>query len=181
LAIDEAEPSGSEVVTNEGDDFFVPGEGSISAQISGVDIFDALRAHQLTINNPVRANEQQLYSFNVADLPQAGVVIGGLMGGVDVHGDLHKKFNWGGTAGTGPVVDVPEMALSWTYKSDIELDTGVYSSMTVAIPQASGQLQPYANQGQTLVRTAIALNMLDLSGSEPITITLINDHASYAA
>jgi hypothetical protein len=179
MALSEAQSAGSETVTTDTNVPFMPNSGSLTLTVSATNIVAACKSNEMVIANPLSRDENFLFSFGNADLPQTGMSITGTIGDIDISYDLYKRLHWGGTSGTGIVNTPVEGALSYTYQSAVNISgAAVPYSLNVSVPTAMITMGQFQAQDDNLVRGALTWEMVD-TGTEPITITLSNGQAAY--
>ena len=184
LGLQESDAAGTEATVAEPNRLLSQATGSFtltSSDITPATIGTPIE-HLLTIDNPLDEEEQELHSFHRADLAPTGQDVTGELRNLTWGEDIFKEFVYGGSAGTEPVIEIPEAALAWSFTSpgNISDDIPVPHSVSTAIAVAQVMMQPFDVTGGGKIRYNAAYEMLDRSSAEPITITVVNDHPSYA-
>jgi hypothetical protein len=173
---------GTETDTNEVPQMILATDGTLTATVGGTALVSTIRGLEFTITNPIYTDDHRLFYPNRIDLPQLGVAATGRLTGVDVDETLYNKLYRNGATSGSPSLLIPKMNLVWKFESPENI-TGqaVPYSLQVTIPNAEVEMTPIASSGRNLIRTALSFNMPDAeSGTEPITIVLVNTFASYA-
>lgn len=173
---------GTETSTNEPNKLITATDGALTAEIDGEPIVTdmKIRSSRFQIANPLYVEEVNLFSAERVDLPQLGMAVNGSLGGVDVSRQLWDKMYRSGNTSGSPTLIVPSMNLAYTYESPANIPTGaVPYSITVEVPNAEVRMTPYSASGRNLIRCNLEWVMYD-DGSEPLTIKLTNEKASYS-
>jgi hypothetical protein len=184
LALDEEDAAGTETVTQDPDSLFTQAKGSftitssdLTAATIGVPI-----EHQMTIDNPLSEEEQELHSFKRAGLSPQGMEINGELRRLVWSEAAFKEFIRGSATGTEPVITIPEAQLTWEWQTAVNMpNLSVPYSVTIDIAYATVHMQA-VNVGseQGTVRYNATYEMLDRQTAAPITITIANTWPSYA-
>lgn len=177
----EGDADGGETCTADEDVPLVPTAGQFSATVGGSVITSKVLSSRLQINNPMATNEQPLFSgLNRSDLPQLGIVVSGMLGGIDVSEDIYDRLIRGGVGGTSPVATIPEMVLSYTFESaEVIPGCSVPYSFKLDIPACEARLQPFGSAGANLIRCNIRWRMKFDPGQQPVTLTVVNEEATH--
>jgi hypothetical protein len=181
VALGVTDSAGTESSADETDTLIIPTDGTLSAQISAVDLFTTIRGMRIQIVNPLYTEEVSLFSSARSDLPQLGMAVSGVASGIDVTETIWDKMIRNGASSGSPSMVIPELSLVFKYESPTNI-TGddVPYSIQFTIPTAEVRLTPYAASGRNLIRCAMQWNMKDLSsGVEPISIEIVNEVTTY--
>jgi hypothetical protein len=181
LGITMAAAAGTETQTAETDVLLSQTTGSLSFKVSSVELVSGCRSHVLTIAQALADDDQYIHSFTRGDFPVTGLNVTGSLRDVDISYNLYKKLRWGGTAGTGPVVAIPnaDITYSWASPANIGVGAAYPYLFEVDIPAALLTLSNFQASGADLVRCNIDYQMLDNATTEPITIKLRNLKVGY--
>lgn len=172
---------GSPTKTAEVADQLLPTIGSFVATIGGVAISSILRGVKVDLENEFDEEDFILFQTARNDRPQTNVKASGSLVGLDFTANLYKKLNWGGTAGTAPSLTIPTGPLSLTFNSAAFIPTTsqVYS-ITIAMSSVDFTAPTdIAAQDKNLQRLDVGWEAND--ATQPVTVTLIDNVASYAA
>jgi hypothetical protein len=173
---------GTETSTDEPDYLITATDGMMSAEIDGVPILTdmKIRSSRLQVMNPLDISDVTLFSPERYDLPQLGVTVNGALGGVDVGKTLWNKMYRNGASTGSPSLIIPSMDLSFKFESPANIPpaAAVPYSIQVDVPKAEVRMTPFEANDRNLIRCNLEWVMID-DGAEPITITLVNDKATY--
>lgn len=178
----EGNATGSETKVAEVNTLLKPNTGSITFEVGGSGITTTYRGNQMTIAQQLDRDERVLHSSGRAGLSRLSIDATGTLQGIDI--DLGTYAHWKalkrGGAGTSPSLSSVTGLLTWQFTSADNISgAAVPYSLTTSIAAAAyDMVSPNAN-GQDLIRGDITWQMID-SSTPPITITLVNDQASYA-
>lgn len=181
MAVDIDDSAGTETSDDEPGYLITATDGSLTAEIDSTPIVSnmKIRSSRLSIKNPLDVSDVTLFSPERADLPQLGITADGSLMGIDVSETLWEKLYRGGASSGSPSLVIPEMDLSFKYESPSNIPTGAIPfSFQVEVPKAEVRMTRYMPSGRNLIRCGLEWLMRD-DGSEPITITLCNDRATY--
>lgn len=183
LGLTEGNATGSETKVAEIDTLISTKTGSLSFAIAGNTVTSPIRGNQLTIAQELDREDKVLHQSGRADLPQQSIDLSGTLQGIDIdHNDyeIYRRIKRGGMAATAPTLTAVTGALSFTYESAGNISgAAVPYRLTVAFPTVEYNIvSPNAN-GRDLIRADVSYAMIDDSAT-PVTITLVNDQASYA-
>jgi len=138
------------------------------------------QGYAFNIANPLDAEDQQQHSAGRADLDPTGFGIEGSLQGLVFSKDAYGELTHGSAAGTAAAIAIPEAILTWNWES-VGFVTGTTKyKCTILMPTVQARLREMETGRGGKVRYAMRWRMLDLVAGSPITITLINGHASYA-
>lgn len=173
--------AGTPTRTAEVADQFLPTEGSFAATIGGVAITSVLRGLKLDIENEFDEEDYVLFQTSRNDRLQTNAKASGTLGGIDFSAALYKKLNYGGTGGTAPSLVIPTGPVSFTYRSAANIpSTAQPYSISIVMSSTNFTLpSDVAANDKDLIRLDAAFTVND--DTEPLTVTLINNVASYAA
>lgn len=161
----------------------LPSIGSVTATVNSTALVSRVRGLTFELTNEFDEEEIALFETARADLPINGAGIQGAIQGIDVDFDTYKKVIRGGTSGTAPSLSALTGSLIYEYKSavNIGVSTTPYS-LKIEMPSVEFRMPDEAIEanGQDQIRFDIEYMMID-NVTTPITITLVNDTASYAA
>lgn len=177
--IDEAASTGSETVTSESNNRIIPPTGTLTY---GALALGLPRAHTITLTRPVDVTDQKQHTYGLADLPETGFEINGVLEGVDMPFNTYKKLAWGGTSGTAPSMPAVTDSLTVRWESAALIAGAVVPfSFQMALTKAEFRLagSPRA-QGSDIVRCNINYAMIDDVAGAPVTFTLINSVTAYS-
>ena len=181
LAIAEGTAPGSETGTDEALTKILPSTGSLTIMDGATEIVntatDSLLGLTLNINNPLDDADQGLFTFRRADLQQQGMDITGAVTGLELdYATYYDLLVYNG--GSSPAASVAQLDIEYTWESAVEFVTGVPYSLAVELPGAEVTLGDFLAEGNNVVRWDFNYRMVD-DTTDPITITLINDVATY--
>lgn len=185
VGLNEGAASGSETKVSEIDVPISIYSGSITADIGGDGIASlAIRGSQLTIQQTLDEEDKVHFSTTRNDNAVLSRSVSGSLQNIDIDMDtylLYKGTKWGGSAGTAPSTDMPTGTVTWTYQSLSNISgEAVPYSLTVLMPTVEWRMTTPQANGRDLVRGNLDFRMPGITGETPITITLVNDVASYA-
>lgn len=171
---------GSEVLTAEQKTKLLPTLGSVSVDIGGTELTtDVFREASINIEQTLDTEDYALWTQGRVDMPQTLIGINGSFSGVDASFNEYKKLNWGGTSGTEADYNPVTADLDWTWQSVSNISgAAVPYSVRVQMPNCQLMMTGLEASGSDLVRFGFDYSMVNLAGT-PITITIVNDHASY--
>lgn len=171
--------AGTETSTDEPDYLITPTDGTLTAEVDSTAIVSTIRSSMLTITNPVDISDARLFSAQRNDLPQLGMGVSGALMGIDVDEDLWNDLYRNGATSGSPSLVIPEMDLAYTFESIVNIPSGAIPySITVEAPKTQVRMTRYQSSGRNLIRCGLQWEMID-DVSEPITITIANDRATY--
>lgn len=161
-----------------------PDGAAIQAAYSGGDL--AAEDISLDITNPLDTETLRLFQQGRADLPSTGIGAQVTIGGIDVDMDVYEQIVNGGVGNATPSLITALAALDWKHESASNIvGAAVPYSARFQIPYVEISIDPAgfrANQDET-VNWSFICEMMDdadlLGVTEPITITIVNDVASY--
>lgn len=181
-ALREVTPAGTETFASEASELLVPSVGSATISIAGAAFTGPVRGLQFQIQNEIDKNEQRLFAFERGDLQNMGFDCAVQLMQIDVDKALYETFHQNNATTTAPAAASIVGALSWTFESanDISVDAAVPYSISVTIPSVEMRIGAIQSQRNQLIRTDLAAMMVD-DVETPITVTLVNNHASYVA
>lgn len=183
-ALVEDDPTGLETFTSEQLDEFLPTIGSITVNYdpdgTPASMFSTLEQATLTIRNPFDEAQQSLFNFGRTDLPQNGLTAMARFEGLYMDYDNYERIQRAGVGNTSPSEEAAIASVEYTYQTAAEIEPGQPYEITTTIPHAQISLSDFQASGTDIVEWAFDAEMID-DVAEPITITLINDVATYAA
>jgi len=181
-ALREVTPVGTETFVSEATELLVPSVGSATISIGGSAFTGPVRGLQFQIQNELDKNEQRLFAFERGDLQNMGFDCALQLMQIDVDKTLYQYFHQNKADTSGPAAASIPGSLSFTFQSanNISAEAAVPYSIAVTIPSVEMRIGAIQSQRNQLIRTDLAALMVD-DVTTPITVTLINDHASYAA
>lgn len=183
LGIVDAAASGSETITNEPNAALNPATGSLTVTSDDITqaTFGTPQVHNLTITNPLSEDEGQLHTHLLQDLPLMGLGIGGQMQGLPWAIAQWKELLYAGGAAPGATtLMLPQAQIAWSYESSADISgKSTPYSLEIDIAVATVRLETFDIAGQGKVKVSATYEMIDGASGAPITITLINDNASY--
>lgn len=173
--------SGTPTRTAEVADQLLPTIGSFTATIGGVALSSIVRGIKCDLENEFDEEDFVLFQTARNDRPQTNVKATGSLVGFDFTAALYKKLNWGGTGGTAPSLTIPTGPLSFTFNSSAVIPTtAVPYSVTIAMSSVDFTAPTdIAAQDKNLQRIDVGWEAND--ATQPVTVTLVDNVASYAA
>ena len=156
------------------------GSLTITGEVTSAN-FGVPQTHNVTINNPLGEDEGQLHTYLLQDLPMLGLGVTGAMQGVPWSIAQWKELLYeGGAAPAATTLNIPEANIVWSYTSASVIPSKTaYYSLEIDIAVATVRMDALDISGQGKVKIGCSYEMVDRSSSAPITITLVNDNASY--
>jgi hypothetical protein len=173
--------SGSPTYVDEGTEEIVPWNftrGDIT--IGETTISEVIRASAFTVDNSLRDDDPRLGSQISGDLGQQEIDIATEFSNINISDELYEELFYGASGGTSVNLDPPGGAIDITFESDNDIaGASVPYSMQIEIPSVEWELtQAPKASGNDMVTLSLKAWMLDDS-STPITVTVVNDVASY--
>jgi hypothetical protein len=184
LGLRESDAAGTETFVSEPNSLLSQANGSFtltSSDLTAATLGTPIE-NLLTIANPLDEEEQELHSFYRAEATPTALKVTGELRRLVWSEDIFKEFIYGAAAGTEPVIEIPEAALAWSFQSpgNISAGIGVPYSVSTSIAVVQMMMQPFDVTGGGRIRYNAQYTMLDRASTAPITITIINDHPTYA-
>jgi len=174
--------AGTETKTSELATKLIPTLGTFTMEIGGVAFTtDKIRQATVTIDQGLDTEDYALWTSGRFDLPQDTINVTGSIGGIDLSYDAYKKINWGGTGGSSPdydAVTTSTLTLKWQSANNIS-GGSVPHSIEIDVANAEVTMTPIEASGEDKIRYNVDWVMID-DETTPLTITLVNDHDSYA-
>lgn len=173
--------SGTPTRTAEVADQLLPTVGSFTATIGGTAISPIIRGLKCDLENEFDTTDFLLFQAALNDLPLTNVKASGSLIGFDFTSALYKRLNWGSAGGTAPSLVIPTGPLSFNYASAANIGaTAVPYSINISMTSVDFRLpEDIAANGKDLQRVDVAWSAND--ATEPVTVVLVNNVASYAA
>ena len=181
-ALVEGNVSGSPTYTSEVSDEISPAIGSVTCNFDAATLVSSLRGITWELANTLKegTEERPLFQSTRDDLARDTIGYTGTLQGVDVDFNLWKKIIRGGTSGTAPslVVVTGDLAYQFESASNIGATATPYSvNFEFSEVQYDFPTEGIRNQNSDLVR--VDLSYTGIGTGTPVTITVINDVASY--
>ena len=182
LGIASGDATGSETTTAEVISKILPSlptTGGWTFTIGGVELTsNRVRGFTATIEEALDTEDKTLWSTTRNDLVRDTVGVKGTATDINLDASIFEKTFYGGAGNTSPDLTPVQMVIQALWNSSEEVDTGIpYSvQLDVAKAEITGEITD-ANEADT-VMFSFNWEMVDDSAT-PITITVINDVASY--
>lgn len=175
--------SGSPTYTSEVVDEIVPWLGArTTLSINGYAVVERVRGIELNIENTLREDDRAIWEPALTGLGQQNIDISMAFNEVNISDDIAEAL-WFGASG-GSTMDITPItgaiSVSWTSEDNISGGASPYS-VAIAIPDVEWMYDPesFEANGDDYIAPSMTAYMVNRSGSAPITITVVNDVASY--
>ena len=184
IGLVEGDTPASPTKTAEVSNKLLPTIGTMSATFGGASFTSRVRTLNVEIANEFDEEDQALWETARFDLPVNGAGITGSIGGIDLDFDTYKRVSRGSSSATSPNGVALTGPLSFEYRSaaNISAPAAVPYKLAFSFPKVEFFLdgEAFEANGQDQVRFDLQYAMVDSSGSEPVTILLVNNIPSYA-
>lgn len=184
MGIHEQIATGSETLTAETGPVLTTVSGSITFNKSGGGALAGnIRNVEINLENTFPSPEDSMVigSTEMADMEWGGPLLTGTVDAAFTKSAFVDMFYGGvSTAGTGYSLEDIEGTLTLVLESAADIPSGAGPfTVTVAIPKFVARANEFTASGRNEIRLPIAFTAYKVSGSELITITVLNDSASY--
>lgn len=181
-ALVETNVSGSPTYTSEVANEILPTIGSITCNLDSGGSISTVRGITAEIANVLKtgSEEKPLFQSSRDSLDRESIDLTGALQGVDFTFNLWKEIIRGSTGGTNPSLVVSTGDLNYTFSSAANFVGATPYSVEVDLPsvQYDFPTDGARNNADDLVRVDISYRII-ADVATPITITVINDVASY--
>ena len=173
--------SGSPTYTSETSEEIVPWLGArTTLTVGGYAVVERVRGVNFAVENTLREDDQAIWETERVDLPQQSIDITCEFSDVNISDDLYEALVYG--SANGSAVSLAPLTgaidIKWQSANNIP-SAAVPYSVQIAMPSVSWSLSsaPQAS-ADDLITLGMTATMID-NVATPITITLVNDVASY--
>jgi len=143
-------------------------------------VVERIRSMEFAVANTMREDDRAIGETARTALAQQSIDISLAIGEVNISDDIYEAFHYGASAGSTVDLDAVTGAIDILFESDDNISgASVPYSLQLAIPSVSYTMdtEPEAS-GDELITVGLTAYMIDDS-STPITITVVNNVASY--
>lgn len=176
--------SGSPTYVLEANDEIVPWLGArTTLTMNGYSVVERVRGVEFSIENTMRESDGAIWEAALTGLPQQSIDISLGLTGVNISDDIVEALWYGGVGNS--TVDTAAVTgavnIKWESEDDIS-GASVPYSIAISIPSVEwlGDPESFEANGDDFIAPTLTAYMLDnVDAQEPITITVINDVASY--
>lgn len=173
--------SGSPTYTNETSEEIVPWLGArTTLTVGGYTISERIRGVNFQVENTLREDDKALWETARTDLPQQSIDISCEFSDVNISDDLYEAMVYGAANGTTVSLAALTGAIDIKWQSAANIPSGASPySLQIAMPSVSWSFSgaPQAS-ADDLITMGLTAYMID-NVTTPITVTLVNDVASY--
>lgn len=174
--------SGSPTYVSEVADEIVPWRGArTTLTINGYSVVERVRGIEFNVDNTLREDDNAIWEPNLVGLGQQSIDISMAFSGVNISDDIAEALWYGASGGTAVDTSPATGAISvrWESEDNIPSETVPYS-LSIAIPSVEWMADPdsFEANGDAFIAPSMTAYMLD-GGGAPITVTVVNDVASY--
>jgi hypothetical protein len=175
--------SGSPTYTAEVIDEIVPWLGArTTLSVNGYAIVERVRSIEFSIENTLREDDRAVWEPALTGLSQQNIDISMAFNEVNISDDIFEALAYGAANGTAMDITPITGAIDVRWQSEDNIPTGASPySVQIAIPDVEWMYDPESFQasGDDFIAPSMTAYMVNRSGSAPITVTVVNDVASY--
>lgn len=175
--------SGSPTYVSEASDEIVPWLGArTTLSVNGYSIVERVRNIEFGIENTLREDDTALWEPAITNLPQQSIDVSLGLTNVNISDDIAEALWYGAANGSTVSTAAATGAISVKWESEADISgAAVPYSVQIALPSVEWIADPesFEANGDNFIAPSLTAYMLDDQGGEPITITVINDVASY--
>jgi hypothetical protein len=173
--------SGSPTYTSEVSDEIVPWLGArTTLTVGGYAVVERVRGVNFQIENSLRSDDPALWEIARVDLPQTSIGATCEISDINISDDIYEALVYGAANASSVSLAAITGAIDikWTSASNIPTGAVPYS-LQIAMPSVSWSMSsaPQAS-ADDMITVGLTATMVD-NVATPLTITLVNDVASY--